>query len=84
MVTFRKLQGLPGIPDAGHTIAKFKIIASNLHFNVLKYMIFVTKVVVNLHFRGWRIKCKDLEKFHRQHCQISISLYNILTTGDCM
>ena len=50
MGTFRKLLGLVMSPDAGYTIAKFKIIASNLQFNVLKYMIFVTKVVVNLHF----------------------------------
>ena len=47
MVTFRKLYGLTGLPDAGYTVAKFTIIGSNLHVNILKYRIFVAKVVVN-------------------------------------
>ena len=47
MVTFRKLYGLTGLPDAGYTVAKFTIIGSNFHVNILKYRIFVAKVVVN-------------------------------------
>ena len=40
-------------------IAKFTIIASNSHFNVL-----VAIAVVNPNLQGWGIQCKDLEQFH--------------------
>ena len=74
MVTFRKLYALTGLPDAGYTVAKFTIIGSNLHVNILKYRIFVAKVVVNPNVRGMGIKCKGHEKLHWQSCQIGINI----------
>ena len=70
---------LPRLPDAGYTVAKFTIIGSNLHVNILKYRIFVAKVVVNPNVQGWEIKCKGHEKLHWQSCQIGINIDHILT-----
>ena len=56
MATFRKPLGLPWLPDALYTVVKFKIITSDFHVNILKYRIFVGKVVVNPNFRGWGIQ----------------------------
>ena len=60
--------------DAGYTIAKFRIIASN----ILKFLDTGFSRMGNSMYP---------EKFHSQGCHISIFLYkiyNILPTGDCM
>ena len=44
-------------------LPSFKIIASNFHCNVHKYMIFVTKVVVNLHFRDGEFNVRIWKSF---------------------
>ena len=76
------------MPDAGYTIAKFTIIAPNFHFNVLKYMIFVTKVVVNLVFEDGEFNIRILKSFIGSIARLAFSyiilIYNILTTEDCM
>ena len=42
--------------DEGYTVVKCKIITPDFHVNILKYRIFVGKVVVNPNFRGWGIQ----------------------------